>query len=378
MAIFETETKAQNKPVDVLETEIDVTALVRKLLSHWKTILLWCLVAAVIGIVFALTIPNEYTVKATLAPESTSKGSSGNLGSLASLAGINLSAASTPDALSPDLYPVIISSKPFLVEMASLPVSFLDKEGLEVNTDLYTYWKDYYKRPWWSAIIKFPKKALKWVIGLFKEKDDTLVGEEVTGLDPFMLTPEQSEIIKLMSNNLSFSLDKKTSVLNVRATTQSKMVSAQVCQALIDRLLDYLISYRTGKARNNEAYYQKLYDESKEEYYEAQKRYARYVDAHQSVVLASVRTEQERLQNEMSLKYQLYNSCAQQLQVAKAKLQEEIPVFQTIDPPSIPNKQSKPSRGLIVVLFVFLGGVASSAWILLRPEKKKETEDLSA
>ena len=72
---------------------------------------------------------------------------------------------------------------------------------------------------------------------------------------------------------------------------------------------------------------QKLYEEAQAAYYTAQSKYARYMDANQNIVRRSVRTEQERLQNEMTLNYNLYNQMAQQLQMAKAKVQEVTPAY---------------------------------------------------
>lgn len=341
---------------------IDLSALFRKLLNNWKTLLLWGVIAVVLGLVVAFSIPSEYTVKSTLAPEIAAKGTAGNLGSLASLAGINLSPGSS-DAFSPDLYPEIIASKPFQVELAATPVSFYNKRNPDgVDTDFYTYLKDYTRVPWWI-------EPVIWVKGLVSRKMEGVAGG-VASLDPAALTRDQSEIIKMLNKSVGLDIDKRTGMITVRVSTQSPFVSTQISQAVIDNLISYLVAYRTEKARANLAYYESLYDEAKTDYFNAQKAYARYVDAHHNVVLASVRTEQERLQNEMNLKYQLYNSCAQQLQMAKAKLQEDTPVCQVIDPPSVPNRRSKPSRAMILVLFAFLGAVAAGIRILWGSESR--------
>ena len=60
------------------------------------------------------------------------------------------------------------------------------------------------------------------------------------------------------------------------------------------------------------------------EYYVAQQNYANYMDANKVVVLQSALTERERLQNDMNLAYQVYSPVATQLQVARAKVQEEM------------------------------------------------------
>ncbi len=68
------------------------------------------------------------------------------------------------------------------------------------------------------------------------------------------------------------------------------------------------------------------------------KEYAEYVDTHDNLILQSVRAEQERLQNDMSLAYQVYSQVANQLQVARAKVQEEKPVFAVVEPAVVPLK----------------------------------------
>ena len=67
-----------------------------------------------------------------------------------------------------------------------------------------------------------------------------------------------------------------------------------------------------------------------------------------------VLTEGERLQNEMSLAYQVYSQVANQLQVARAKVQEAKPVFAVVEPASVPLHPSGTSKKMILIGFVFL------------------------
>ena len=84
----------------------------------------------------------------------------------------------------------------------------------------------------------------------------------------------------------------------------------------------------------------------------------------QNIILLSYRAEQERLQNEMSLAYNVYTQVAQQLQMAKAKVQEITPVYTVVQPATVPLRPSKPSKPMILIGFVFLAGVGSVGWIL--------------
>ena len=163
---------------------------------------------------------------------------------------------------------------------------------------------------------------------------------------------------------MSLSVDKKTSVISLSVTAQDPKVAARISEEVIDRLQTYVTNYRTEKSRRDLDYYESLYQEAQDAYFAAQQRYASYVDRNQGVVLQRVKTEQERLQNEMNLNYQLYNACAQQLQTAKAKVQQETPVFTIINPPQVPLKRSNTSKLTILVASVFLGAVIAAVWIL--------------
>ena len=353
--------------------EIDIMVLVRRLLREWKRILVWCGIAAVVGLVIAFSIPKEYTVSSKLAPELVAKSGTGSLGSLASLAGVNLGSISTSDAVYPDLYPDIVSSTPFIVELFPVQVEFKDGKA-----DYYTYLKEHTRSPWWTVVTRAPSMAMAWIKGLFQERKDPITG--YANMDPLRLTAEQSRIAKVIRNSIFLSVEKKTSVISLSVTAQDPLVAARISEEVINKLQSYVVRYRTEKSRKDLDYYQGLYDEAKENYYSAQQRYASYVDRNQGVVLQRVRTEQERLQNEMNLTFQLYNSCAQQLQAAKAKVQLETPVFTVINPPQVPLKQSKPSKATILVTCVFLGAVLAIVWVLwgrdfLAGLKKKEDEE---
>ena len=357
--------------------EIDIMELLRKLFKEWKLILKWCGIAAVAGLVIGFSIPREYSVTSKLAPESVTKSGGGALGSLASLAGINLGAMSSSDAVSPDLYPDIVSSTPFVVELFPIRVDFEHRKD-DVSTDYYTYLKEYTRQPWWSVVMAAPFRALGWFTGLLRGREEPVEG--YADLDPSALTPEQEEIADAIRKNISLMVDKKTSILALTVTAQDPHVAARVSEEVIGRVQTYVTNYRTEKSRQDRDYYQKLYDESQANYFAAQQRYASYVDRNQGVILQSVRTEQTRLQNEMELSFQLYNACAQQLQAAKAQVQQETPVFTIIDPPQVPLRRSKPNKVIILAACIFLAGAGTSFWILwgrdmVEALRKKDDEE---
>ena len=309
------------------EQEIDLLELAARVWADRKLVLKCCGVAVLVGLVVAFSIPKEYTTTVTLAPESAQGSASMNgLSALAGMAGINLrSGQNGGDALNPELYPDIVSSVAFSTELFDVPVQ-AEKDSLKCT--LYEYLDEHQRAPWWSAVTGFPFKCLGWVMSLFRDEEEAGPAQ---GVDPFRLTP---------------------------------LISATLTDTVMAKLQAYITDYRTNKARHDLAFTQQLYDEARAKYYEAQQAYADYVDMNQNITLRSVQTRQERLQNEMTLAYNLYNQTAQQLQLAKAKVQESTPVFTVVQAPTVPLQASKPSKAMILIGFVFLAGVGSVGWIL--------------
>ena len=339
------------------EQEIDLLELAARVWSERRLVLKWCGIAVVVALVVGFSIPKEYTTTVMLAPE-TSDGSRSlsGLSALAGMAGISMGNVSGNDALYPELYPDIVASVAFATELFDVTVT--DEEG-ELTTDVYDYLKEHQRSAWWTAVTSLPFKCLGWVMSLFRDEE-----EESGKLDPFRLTKDEAEIVKALNERIAVAVDKKTSVVTLSVTMQDPLISATLTDTVMTRLQNYITDYRTNKARHDLEFTQKLYDEARQNYYTAQQAYADYVDMNQNLSLRSVQTRQERLQNEMTLAYNLYNQTAQQLQLAKAKVQESTPVYTVVQAATVPLKASKPSKMMILVGFVFLAGVASVGWVL--------------
>ncbi|MDE7346877.1 MAG: chain-length determining protein [Muribaculaceae bacterium] len=353
------------------EQEIDLLELAMKLWNQKKKIAIWCLVGAVIGLVVAFSIPREYTTAVKLAPEAgNGQKISGSLGAMAAMVGIGGGAQAGADAVNPTLYPDVVSSVPFLVGLFDVPVE--DIEG-EHKIDLREYVEEDLKSPWWSAVIGAPFK----LIGLLRGSDEEADPNKKT--DTFKLTKEEDNVVLALQKRISASVDTKTSVITISVMMQDPLISATLADTVVSRLQEYITDYRTNKARKDLEYAELLNQEAQDNYYKAQQQYADYLDRNNGLILHSAQTTRERLQNEATLAFNLYNQTAQQVQVAKAKVQENTPVYATVSPATVPIKPTSPRKPLILVGFVFLAFVACSAWILygkpLIEEMKQKKQD---
>lgn len=337
------------------EKEIDLLELAMKLWAQRKKLIIWSVCGAVIGLIIAFSIPKEYTTEVKLAPEVSESRASGNLSGLASLAGISMGSSTGADAVYPQLYPDVVSSVPFTTSLFDVVVP--TKESGDKFT-VSQFMEDETKSPWWSVILGLPGK----LIGLLRSSDEE-VGPDHK-LDNFQLTQDESMLVQALNKRVTASVDQKTSVITIQVTMQDPKVSAVLADTVVSRLNEYITDYRTNKARKDLAYAEKLNDQAKQDYYTAQQKYADYLDRNQGLALHSAQTVRERLQNEASLAFNLYNQTAQQVQKCQAKVQETTPVYTIVAPATVPIKASSPKKMLILIGFTFLAFVACAAWIL--------------
>lgn len=342
---------AEDAPVsENTSLNIDLRKYWNKLKKRWKSILIWSLAAAIIGAAYSLTIPRRYTVVSRLAPE-LSNNTVNRISALTQLAGLNATMLGTTDAVYPMVYPDIMHSTDFLVDLFDTPVSFVEKKE-RIDTTLYEYMLNHRKGSALGWVMSLPGRAVGGVKKLFK---DDAAEDTTTVVDPFRLTGKQFAVANGLKKSIQPIIDKKTMVLTIQVTAQDPNVAATLAKTVNENLQQYVSKYRTEKAVHDLDYYQKIYDEAKAQYLSSQSRYARFVDNNQGMVRQSSRIEQTRLQNEANLNYQLYNNAAVQLQNAKAKVQQDTPVFAEIISPTVPLKPSKPSRKMITLVCLVLG-----------------------
>ena len=355
----EKETKQLHNNHHDEEIEIDLMDLLRKIIGIRKKIYKAAGIGLIIGIIVAISIPKQYTVEVTLSPEMGNNKGGGLSGLAASFLGSGVSMGDGTDALNASLSADIVSSTPFLLELSNMKVPVSGSEKISLSSYL-----DEESSPWWSYVIGFPGMVIGGVKSLFIEDEDESIFLDKASQGTIELSKKESQKIESLKKKIVASVDKKTSMTSVTATFQDSKVAAVVADSVVKKLQEYIIDYRTSKSKEDCLYLEKLFKERQQEYYVAQKKYADYMDSHDNIILQSVRTEQERLQNDMSLAYQVYSQVASQLQVARAKVQEEKPVFAVVEPAVVPLYPSGTSRKVYVLAFIFLSVCIVIFWNL--------------
>jgi hypothetical protein len=341
------------------ELEIDLMEYARKLWASRKLLLKVAGIAAIVGVIIALGTPKTYTANVTLAPESGESGG-GGLSGIASMLGVGgLSMSSDADAFNVTLYPDVVSSTPFIIDLLDTKVKQLESEN---DTTLAGYLKEGTSSSLIGTIVSLPFKAIGAVMSIFSSDDDK--ENDNQDINPFQLTAEQNNAVNGLRKLVVANVDKKTGVTSISVTMQDPLVCAIVADTVVTKLQEFITGYRVNKAQEDCKYWEQLHEERKNDYYKKQQNYARYTDGNQGIRRESVKIEQARLENEMNLAYQVYSQVATQLQMARAKVQEAKPVFAVVEPATVPLKPSGTSRKMILIGIVFLAVAGASAWIL--------------
>ena len=339
--------------------EIDLIPIAKTLWLGKRTIIKWTLIGGIAGLIIALTTPKEFVATSILVPsgyEGVAKLSAmSGLGGLAAMAGINLNTSGGTD-LSPIVYPKIVTSVPFHLELMNTPLNFKE---IGKPVTLQEYYSDYQK----------PNLFLKYTVGLPGIIISALKGEEkeairnIEGQGPIELSAVQQNIHAILMGSLSLEVDPKEGVLILTSVMPEALPAAQLGERAQQLLQKYITEFKIKKSKANLNFIQQRFDETALKYEALQQRLATFRDRNKNVSLATVRTEEERLTSQYNLTYNVYNELAKQLEQAKIQVKQDTPVFTIIEPVSVPTKKSKPNRPFILIICLLLGSLTGTLFV---------------
>ncbi|MBB3836877.1 uncharacterized protein involved in exopolysaccharide biosynthesis [Runella defluvii] len=335
------------------DIEISVSDIVSFLKSNGKRIAIWGGALAIAGVIYALLAQKEFESSTQLMPElqsSSALGKMGGLSALAGLAGIDLNQMNTTDAVRPDLYPNILQSLPFGLYLLKQPVYVAENQ----KTMTLERFLDEKGQSWISTIV--PDKAPQQTSLLDPKKSS----------NAFELTKKQQDLINELQKRVIITFDRKTGVIVINAKMPDPVVAATVAQKSVEYLKEYVTSYRTDKARNQVKFLGTQVIEAKKRYQNAEARLANFRDQNRFLALQTAKIEEQRLQADYILAQNLFNNLSQQYEQAKIRVEEETPVFKTLEPTTIPLKRSEPKRTLIVIGFGVIGLIIGVAISILK------------
>jgi uncharacterized protein involved in exopolysaccharide biosynthesis len=327
------------------ENQIDIIALLKTLWIGKKLIVITTILFFVLGCIVAILSPVVYTSQTTFVPqvsEDQMSSSSSGLGSLASLAGINLNqGSSTSDSyLSPLLYSKIANSDEFSLKL-------IDEELINLNGDKFTI-KEY---------LLPSKNSLK--------NDNKLKSKKiVNGYN--IVSPEEFRLVNTFKEKFSIVLNDKEGYIEVIARDKDAFISTQLVKIITENLQARIIELRTNKIKERLEYSKNQYEQKQIEFNILQNNVADFKDSNKNISTARFMSELQKLESEYQLQQSILMNLASEFNNNKIKLNKDTPIFSVIDEVSVPNQRSEPKRSLIVIIFMFLGLVLSTVYLLAK------------
>lgn len=338
---------------------INVIEIGKLLIVDKRHLLIYACVAGVIGVLLAFATPKVYKSTVILAPEESGNGFSGSISSIAALVGMDLKIGQTGDALYPEIYPELMSSSKFIVEL--FPVKVTPQESNESFT-YQEYIEDHQK----TAFYKYPIKLYVYILEKING-DGKGAGQKP---NPYHLTKKEDKTARIIKEKIKCTVDKKTNVITIIVEDQDPQIAATIADSVQVHLQHAITDYRTKKARVDLEYMEKLYDEANSQYEKARQKYASFGDANSRIALKAVQSKLDELENDLQLKYNIYQHVVEQLQLAKAKVQERTPAFTIIQGACVPVRHSGLSKIVILIIWMILGFMVRCGVLAWRNHEK--------
>ena len=339
--------------------EIDLIELLKKIYLEKKFILKISILATVFGVVYALSLANSYTSTTTFIPQLSSgfKAGKSSISGLASLAGINLGSMENSSEFPPTLYPKVVESVDFKLDLLSSTINHNDQE---------IFVRDIYSDQGSSFNILGTIK--KYTIGLPSLILSSFTNEDVVPSISkiYSISLEDKQLFDAIDSALSLSINDKGGFITISFTSNDKNIAAQITQIAQNLLQKKIIEFKNKSSKEMLDFAMKQYDEKKSSYEKLQDERAVFVDKNINISSSLFQNKLSRIESEVNISEAIVQQLASQVEQAKLQVNKDTPVFTTIQPVTVPFQKSAPRRSIIVIVFALLGLVLSTGYVLVK------------
>ena len=353
------------------EEETDLMEILKKIYLEKRFIIKSSVIAVLIGVLFALNQPNQYTSSTTLIPQLSTdvKAAGSSLSGLASLAGINLGGVEGSSEFPPTLYPQVIESVPFRLNLLSSSVNINDEaiilSDYILNENSYNLI---------GTIKKYTLGLPSLIIGIFRSEDST----KKSFSEIYSISEDDELLFEHLDNALSLNVNEKEGFITMSFTDKNKNVAAQITSFAQSMLQDRIIEFKVKSSKELLDFTIEQYNQKKNAFEALQDERAIFVDKNINISSSLYQNKLNRIESELSIAQSVVQQLANQVEQAKLKVNKDTPVFTTIKPVTVPFEKSSPSRTMIVIAFLFLGLIFSAGYVLIKDRLIKILSELKS
>ena len=219
--------------------------------------------------------------------------------------------------------------------------------------------------------IGLPFRFIKWARSKLPSPSNEMRIQERTALvedNTIIQQFQDSEwaMIENLRGRITVTQDVDTGIIIVEVKMPDPLLAAKIAAQVVHFLTEYITNYRTEKTRGDVEFIEDRLAEAKINFEKAQTELASYTDRQRATTRATDDVERQRLENEFSIAFNIYNIMAQRLEETKIRLQEVTPAVSILDPPAVPNKRSEPLRIRTFLIFCVSGFTVGIVFVNLK------------
>ncbi len=329
------------------ETEASLLDLLLTIVRNRRIITISVICCTILGFGLAVFSTSKYTSSARVIREVESDNAMRNLGGLSLLSGMGLNLGGASTGLTPDAYPDVLASREVRLAVVRDTFEFHDiGETMTLTAYLNRVtFVTYLKR----FTIGLPGTIIK----AFRPKIDRT--SSVAGSTRPFPTDEEEEAIKAVSELIGTAIDQETGLMTIASTTHDPFLSNAITESFVKHLVARIESIRTQKSMRDMQFIAERYEVARDSLKEAENNLALFNDRNNNPQSARLRTQQARLQRQVTFKAELFSDLQAQLTQAQIDLQRSRPVITLLERPVPAIKPSGPRRLLLIAVSIIIG-----------------------
>ncbi len=345
-------------PENSVKNPIDLIDLLNKIWKKKRTIFLGTVIFGVLGLIISFVTPVKYIAGSTFVPQVSEEMTPSSLGGLAALAGINLSSAAGGSEIPPNLYPKILYSTPFLMDLLEKEV-YYDSQNIS-----YKEYLQGQKKGILGTVGQGIASLVDSIVGMLIDSPDSNDSTLTSG--PYQISDDEFDLLENLESSIFIETNEKQGFISISVKERDPMVAAQIAQLIESSLQQKVIDFKVENARIVLEFTEQQLELKKIEYYALQDSLAKFDDSNKNLSSSIIRNNRIRLASEYELAGTIYKELATQKEQAALQIEKDTPIFLVIDPVMVPNRKSEPKIFTTAVLFAVLGLILSLSFVLFR------------
>ncbi|MDP1725749.1 MAG: hypothetical protein Q8M15_03125 [Bacteroidota bacterium] len=333
---------------------IFIVHILKFALKKWKLLLVACVAGGILGFAYASFQKPIYHARLSFLLNENEQSQSLNLSSLAGIAGI--SGVSGGNVNEEKL--LFIANSRFLIGTALLQ----EAEIGGVNKLMVNHFIDLF-----NIRVSFKSDTAIKEFSYFTHKRlEDLSYTENKVMDKILKEITEGKQFTIDSKKKSGIVSQNTGIIILEYKSANEVFAKTFLEILYTNLSKYYTNKTISRQLKNYALIKERADSIKEILFSKENYGAQMLDDNIGIIKMQGRIEIERNKRDIEMLSLMYGEVLKNLEVAKFALENQTPVFQTIDIPTYPLEKKKMSRLYAAISIAAIAGFCFFIWLLIK------------